>query len=235
MATTWSDIIVNNAMVVIDDVRLTEELEIDAAQFFRRMAMYFSMALPLVSRPPELYQYLTNGLIEATYTDSEWVSTAESLEQETEVDTGAVGYELCSCVLRTISAGEVILTPYAVTYDAETGIVTFPKQDSEGAEYILDFYTDGKFANDLTETQKRIIGLAVAIVWDERFTRNWLNMQMKIKDSSFDTVNESNYLEKTTYRMKENRAAFNDELRKYEQDIAYTRVVPTSLKATNFI
>ena len=235
MATAWSEIITDNAMVVIDDIRLTEEMEINPAQFFRRMAMYFSMALPLVSRPPELYQYLTNGLVNATYDDTEWTSTEESLTQETKLETGMIGYDICSCVLRTISAGEVILTPYVVAYDAESGTVTFPQQTESGLEYVIDFYKDGQFANELTATQKRIIGLAIAIVWDERFTRNWLNIQPKIKDSSFNTVNEANYQEKSTERMKANRSAFNDELRKYEQDTVYRNVVSQNSRVRRFV
>ena len=139
-----------------------------------------------------------------------------------------IGYELFSCSLRTYdSAGVVTATSVSdVTYDSETGEVTFPVQQSSGLEYSLDFYTDGSFGVDLTEAQKRLLGLCIGIVWDERFSRNWLNIQQKVKDSSFDTVNESNYMREVQSRLSVNRHLLNDELRRYEQDMAYVNTLP---------
>jgi hypothetical protein len=120
----------------------------------------------------------------------------------------------------------VTSTPVSgVTYDPETGTVVFPKQETVGLEYNVDFYTDGSFYYDLTEAQKRLLGLAVGVVWDERFSRNWLNLTMKVKDASFDTVNESNYMREVQNRLFMNRHLLNDELRKYEQDVAYKNTV----------
>ena len=62
---------------------------------------------------------------------------------------------------------------------------------------------------------------AVCVAWDEDFSRNWLNLQPKIHDSSFSTVNEANYMDKLSLRLRENRQSFNDELHKYEQLCAY--------------
>jgi hypothetical protein len=123
-------------------------------------------------------------------------------------------------------SGVVTSTPVSgVTYDPETGTIVFPQQETVGLEYNVDFYTDGSFFYDLTEAQKRILGLAIGVVWDERFSRNWLNITQKIKDSSFDTVNESNYMREVQNRLFMNRHLLNDELRKYEQDVAYKNTV----------
>ena len=102
-----------------------------------------------------------------------------------------------------------------------------PIQESAGIGYDFDFYTDGQFP-DLSETQMRLFALAVAVVWDERFSRNWLNMTMKIKDESFETVNEANYTQQITKRLHDNRVSFNDELRAYEQLCAYTSAFKNS-------
>lgn len=224
MATTWSEVINENALVIIDDVRLQKDLNTSAAQFLRKMSLYVEMALPLMSRPPQLITYLQEGYVKPEYDDCEWVSTADSVSAEqTVVETGKTGYELCSICI--VTENGTVYTPYTLaTYDAETGNVTFPKQEKEGIEYVMDFYTDGEF-NDLTPSMRRLLALAIAYVWDERFTRNWLNMQMKIKDSSFDTVNESNYIDKTNERMRTNKALLEAELRKYEQDVAYVNTV----------
>lgn len=220
MATSWAQIDAA-AMVVIDDIRLNEQLEISPALYYRRMALYVSAAMPLLSRPPELLAYLTNGMTEPVYDDYEWVSTAASTLAETVVSTGKTGYELCSCVMcEILDDGRVLQTPYAVSYDAETGAVTFPVQNSEGVSYQLDFYTDGTF-NDLSAAQIRLFGQAIALIWDERFIGNWLDRTPKINDSSFTTVNEANWTEKTSQAHLRREQAFHEELKHYEQLCAY--------------
>ena len=228
MGTSWAEIITNSAMLYIDDVRLQEDLAVDPAQFFRKMSLYMNRAIPLMNRPPELLNFLTVGLTQPVFGDSTWESTQESTTQETVVETGQIGFSLFSCVVsQTDSRGNVTFTPYtAARYDSGTGQVTFPVQAAAGTQYVLDFYTDGSFAQTLTLTQQSLLGQAIALTWDERFSRNWLNMQPKVHDNSFTTVNEGTYTEKTTARMKSNRAAFYDELRKYEQDCAFQNVVP---------
>lgn len=227
MGTPWTEIICNYAMPVIDDVRLTDQMGENPALFFRRMALYMDLAIPMVSRPPELDSYLNYELVKPVYDDMIWMTTSESLEGETTVETSMIGYDLFSCSLREVDeSGVVTSTPVSgVTYDPETGTVVFPKQDTVGLEYNVDFYTDGLFYYDLNESQKRLLGLAIGVVWDERFSRNWLNVTMKVKDASFDTVNESNYMREVQNRLFMNRHLLNDELRKYEQDVAYKNTV----------
>lgn len=234
MGTTWSEIICNYAMPLIDDVRLTDQMGENPALFLRRMSLYMDLALPILSRPPALDVFLKYDLQKPSYADSTWVSTQESTEGNSSVDTGNTGYELFSCSLRTVDdAGVVTLTAYNdAAYDDETGYVTFPQQSAEGLEYTMDFYSDGSFGNDLTEAQKRLVGMAIAIEWDERFSRNWLAITQKIKDSTFNTVNESNYMREVQTRLVTNRKLLNDELRKYEQDLAYSNTVPTSPNLT---
>lgn len=227
MGTSWMEVITNSAMTFIDDVRLQEDLAGNAAQFFRRMTLYVNAAIPLLSRPPELLRFLLDGLMQAEYDDVSWESTTESTSRETVVETGMTEFELFSCsVVRSDASGHVLVAPYNdAVYDSTTGRVTFPVQDSPGIEYSLDFYNDGRFSHMLTLTQIRLMGLAISCAWDERFSRNWLNMQMKIHDSSFETVNESNYIREVTARLRSNRAMLNDELRKYEQDCAFAKTV----------
>ena len=234
MGTAWSEVICNYAMPLIDDVRLTDQMDENPALFFRRMSLYVNIALPNLSRPPELDAYLKYGLTQPEYDDTSWTSTEDSTEGNTVVSTGITGYELFSCSLRTTSdSGLVTLTSVSdVEYDSDTGEVTFPVQSAEGLEYILDFYNDGSFGNDLTEAQKRLVGMPIAIVWDERFSRNWLNIQQKIHDSNFDTVNESNYMREVQSRLVTNRGLLNDEIRKYEQDLAYSNTVSSRTHIT---
>lgn len=221
MATAIAEII-SEAMIYIDDVRLQEQLSTNPALFYRRTSAYVSAAMPLLSSPPELLSHIQKEYVAPDYDDYVWISTAEStMDDSTEVGTGCIGYELCS-VVTVYEDG--LTTPYTdFEYDSETGIVTFGEQSTEGIEYEIDFYKDGSVA-DLTFSMKRLFGLAIAIVWDERLDRNWLALTPKVKDSSFQTVNESNYMDKLAIRKVTNRQAFQDELRKYEQDNAYRNV-----------
>lgn len=229
MDTNWREIICNGAMVLIDDVRLGEALAESPPRFLRKMALYMDLALPMLNRPPELYSRIQGGLARPAFDSMDWVSTPESTQGETAVDTGKPGYQLFSCLRREEEAGEVVLVPAPqVAYNSETGEVTFPIQPEAGIVYELDFYTDGHFAGELTPAQKRLAALAVACVWDERFSRNWLNLQPKIKDSSFSVGSEATYMRAAAERLERNRAAFFDELNKYEQDAAWNGAVPQS-------
>ncbi len=236
MVTNWADIVAA-ALVQIDDVRLTEQMAVSPAQFYRRMSAIISQALPLLSRPPELLTFLTKDMTLPDYDDFEWTSTEESVTaEETPVETGRLGYEICSVTQRIPKDnGTVALVPYSgASYDAETGIVTMPKQDAAGIGYDFDFYSDGTFP-DLSDYQMRLFALAIAVVWDERFSRTWLNLQPKIHDESFMTVNEANYIQQVTKRLHDNRIAFNDELRAYEQLCAYNRVFKNTMPNANLV
>lgn len=222
--TTWAEICAA-AMVYIDDVRLTEQLAISPALYYRRMSLFVSSALSELNKPPELKDYLNREKVLPSYGDYAWASTVESMAGATAVQTGMTGFELCSCVIsETLNDGRVMQTPYAVTYDAETGVVTFPQQESVGITYELDFYKDGSFAT-LSDSQMRLYAKAVALVWEEQFNSDWLARTPKIHDSSFTTVNEANYTEKTSQALSRTRIAFYDALRDYEQLCAYNTVV----------
>jgi len=216
--------VITQAMIYIDDVRLQEQLATNPALFYRRMSDYVGAALPLLSSPPELLDYIESKYTEPQYDDSSWTSTEESIIDTTnEVETGCIGYELCSIV--TYSEDGLYVYPYEdFTYDAETGIVTFGRQENSGVEYEINFYTDGEMS-DLSKSMERLFGLAIAIVWNERLTNSWLDIAPKIKDSAFKSQTESTYVEKMMGRRTALRQEFQDELKKYEQINAYRNVI----------
>lgn len=214
--------IITQAMVYIDDIRLQEQLAVNPALFYRRMSDYINAAMPLLSSPPQLFDYVNEQYTAPEYGDMYWTSTDESTAGETIISTEFIGYDLCSVV--SLDAENNATAYLDATYNSETGEITFPQQASVGINYEIDLYKDGETA-DLTPTMVRLFALAIAIVWDERFSNSWLNITQKIKDSSFQTVNESTYMDKLTNRQKENRQRFQDEMRKYEQNSAYKTVV----------
>lgn len=214
--------VITQAMVYIDDIRLQEQLAVNPALFYRRMSDYINAAMPLLSSPPQLLDHVHGQYTAPEYGEEYWTSTEASMTEETVISTDYIGYDLCS-VVSIDTENNATAYPDA-TYNSETGEVTFPQQVAEGINYEIDFYKDGETA-DLTPTMVRLFALAIAIVWDERFSNSWLNITQKIKDSSFQTVNESTYMDKLTNRQKENRQRFQDEMRKYEQNSAYKTVV----------
>lgn len=215
--------IIQKAMVVIDDVRLTQQLSQNPALFYRRMCGYVDLAVPMLNSPPELYTYITDEFTEPQFADTVWVSTEESTEQETVYDTGFAGYDLCSVSVYSAD-GKQISAYNEAQYDAETGTVTFPVQTEAGIIYDIDLYKDGS-VKDLTPQMMRLFALAIAVMWNERLDNNWLNIQPKIQDTSFKTINESNYIDKMTLRAREKRHEFTDELKKFEQTAMYQKTV----------
>jgi len=221
MATAWSEII-TAAMQALDDERWREQITVSPAQFYRAKSDSVLFALPLLNSPPELLDYLEKDMVTPQYDDFFWESTVESLGGETAVETGLLGYELMSCIVR--GADGTSFAPYReASYDPETGIVTMPQQSEAGTQYDFDFYSDGSFA-DLTPSQKRLFGLAVCVVWDENFTNNWLDNTPKLHDSSFNPPNEPNWIDKKGRELNEHYQRFNDELHKYEQLCAYKTI-----------
>lgn len=220
--TGWSKVI-KSAKVLIDDVRWDRELAVSPARFFRAKSDWVRLALPLLNRPPNLQSMIQNGMTEPQY-DSYSYAVTEDISGSVTIETGLTGYEIASAVL--YGADGASETPISgVQYDKTSGAVTVNLNASAGQSVEIDFYTDGQFP-DLSDTLMRLFALSVAVVWDERFDDNWLNMQQKIHDSSFSTANEGNYAEKISQRRERNRAAFTEELKQYEQNVAYLSRVP---------
>jgi hypothetical protein len=220
--TGWSQVI-TKAKVLIDDVRWDRELAVDPARFYRAKSDYVLLALPLLNRPPNLQAAIKNGMAIPQYNSYSY-PLSEDISGNLTIETGMTGYEIASVVIRgTDGISETPVADFA--YDAESGNVKAEITASAGQSVEIDFYTDGQFA-DLSDTILRLFALAVAVVWDERFDNNWLNMQQKIHDSSFSTANEGNYAEKISQRRERNRAAFTEELKQYEQNVAYLSRVP---------
>lgn len=216
--TGWSEII-KAAMVIIDDIRWQEDMETNPALFFRAKSDFVQRAVADLNRPPELYDYLTGNMVLPSYDDTEWLSDVASTSAATTVSTGMIGYDLCSVGLYSADGTE--MSAYiGASYDKTTGEVTFPVQSASGLRYSIDFYTDGSFPT-LTAAQMSLFALAVAIVWDQRMDRNWLNIQPKVHDSAFNAPNEGNWTDKVNQRLARNVQLFEDRKFKYEQDCAY--------------
>lgn len=219
--TGWSEIVCDYAMVFINDDRMTEKLRNDPARFLREMSLFLRSAIPRFSRPPEIIPWLKLGT-QPKYDSFLWTAGEDGAAT---VSTGLTGYELCSIVVRgTDRYGNITEAPFPGNYDPETGTVTLDGVTA-GTVFDMDFYTDGYFENDLTQEMKRILGLCVQSVWENRFTSVWLAREAKVIDRSFTPPNEANWTRAQEEKRRSLEATLNEELRQYEHNCAYMRTV----------
>lgn len=221
--TGWSEIICDYAMLYINDDRMTEKLKNNPARFFREMSLYMRSAIPRFNRPVEMISYLKPGT-EPVFDSFLWTAP-EGEPGPITVPTGKTGYDLCSVVIREKDRyGNPIETPYPARYDPETGEVTF-ETVMPATVFDMDFYTDGTFDNELTQEMKRILGLCIQSVWENRFTSAWLPREAKVSDRSFTSPNEANWTRAQEEKRRSLEATLNEELRNYEQCCAYMTTV----------
>lgn len=253
--TGWSEIICDYAMLFIDDERMTEKLRNDPARFLREMSLFMRSAIPRFNRPTEIIPWLKLGegpkydsFLWTVPEKAEEETPGAALladageespgDEEPEeppappagmiaVQTGMKDYELCSVVVRgTDRYGNITETHYPqAQYNAEWGEVYFPEDVEPGTVFDMDFYTDGYFENDLTAEMKRILGLCVQSVWENRFTSAWLPRAAKVTDRSFTPPNEANWTRAQEEKRRSLEATLNEELRQYEHNCAYMRTV----------
>ena len=217
--TNWTEIICDYAMLYINDERMAEKLKNNPARFFREMSLYMKSAIPRFNRPPEITAYLKQGK-EPVFDSCLWTAP-EGETGPVVVPAGMTGFKLCSVAAREEDRyGNPVETPSPAGYDPETGAVTLAEA-VPGTVFDMDFYTDGAFANDLTPEMKRILGLCVQLVWENRFAAAWLSREAKVMDRSFTAPNEANWTRAQEEKRRSLETALNEELRNYEQNCAY--------------
>ena len=224
--TTFIDIICNHAMIEIADIRLQKEMTVSPARFFRKMSFFVLNAIPRFNRPPEARIWME--CTPPSFDDMEYIVPDQITESEITIETGKTGYEIVSVInAKDDGYGSFEYIPVQIKdYDAETGIITLDGNSVFPCELlIIDFYTDGAFKRELSADMKRILGLLVQVVWENRFANDYLLQQPKIKDRSFDVGSEANHMRAATERMRFLNEQVNQELKRFEQNATYSAVV----------
>lgn len=232
--TKWSDIILNYGNLFTDDVRNQEEYDINPAAFLNTASYYLQAAIPRFNRPTEIISYLAQRT-PSFFSETQWAVPAEILppgEPQTPTTEPITiqakpGYELCSVVIRSVDKfGNPVDTPYSgETYNPQTGTVTFPAGLIPGTEFVIDLYRDGVFLKPLSDDMKRILGLCFNLVWEYRFTGNWLARAGKVTDKSFSPPNEANWTRAQEEKRISEENTLNQEIRRYEQACNYRGTV----------
>lgn len=238
MGTSWASVITDDAMLIINDLRLNEELAENPALFFRKMAFYMKSAIPRFNRPPEMKSWLT--YTEPVYNSLTYTVSEEQTEDFT-ISSGLTGYDLMSAGTMSEDVyGNPVYTPADIAaYDPETGEITVTASDAapvaQGTILSFDFYTDGAFDNDLTDAQRRILALCVQYVWETNFVNDWLNRAPRAKDRSFDAGNVSSQTRANTERANAVKRVLDDEMTGYAQSCEYMQTVNPAYMQTKFM
>lgn len=237
MGTSWASVITDDALLIINDLRLNNELAENPALFFRKMAFYMKSAIPRFNRPPEIKGWLT-------YTEPSYNAMVNTVETEQTADyviaSGQTGYDLmCAGIMTEDVYGNPVYTPVeGVEYDTETGDITIPAAEDSpvpaGTVFSIDFYKDGTFDNDLTDTQRRILALCIQYVWETAYVNDWLTRFPRAKDRSFDAGNVSSQVRANTERANAVKRTLDDEMTGYAQSCEYMENVSPAWKDTRF-
>ena len=234
-ATAWSDVVTRYGNVFVDDARMKDKYAQCPAQFFDEAFYYFAAAIPRFNLPPQIIPYLTYSKPYFSFFEYIVPSNAQGgdgeagSEQDTEpqptteptvVQTDKFGYEICSVIIySTDQFGNPIETAYTdAVYDSVSGEVTLPSGIIPGTVFRMHFAIDGYFTNPLTQEMKRLLGLAFQLVWENRFTGEWLPRAAKVSDKSFSPPNEANWTRAQEEKRRGMEASFNDEMWRYEQN-----------------
>lgn len=229
MGTSWASVITDDALLIINDLRLNEELAENPALFFRKMSFYMKHAIPRFNRPPEMKEWL--AYTAPTYDDTTYTAEADAASDITYATT-KTGYDLMSAGIVTQDVyGNPLYTPFQnAEYNAETGVITIHASEEapveKGTLFQFDFYSDGTFTNDLTDAQRRILALCIQYGWETAFANDWLNRAPRAKDRSFDAGNVSSQVRANTERINAVRRTLDDEMTGYAQSCAYMQAVP---------
>lgn len=226
MGTKWATVITRYTS--INDQRLEDTARTIPALYYATMAGYMALAIPRFTNPPSMQEYLVGK--EADMLAEEYVSPTEQTGGAV-IAAGRQGYDICSAVIVSEDdAGNPVFTPVDVEYDSEAGTVTYVGALAEGERITMYFYADGEFENALTPEIMRILGLCIQLAWECRYVADWLNRTPKVQDKTFTLPNAANQERADTERIKALTESLNDEMRRYEENLAYRNVMPKEKK-----
>lgn len=238
MPTPVLKVITEYCSVYVDDLNLNRLASEDMPLYARRMWGYLRPAIPLFNLPPDIQTYLMGTTEEPTFQEPVMAGYTYTFQTETAESTTIqlgeeyIGFELFCCRIRmTDDFGNIVMLPTsAVTYNAETGEVTFTASADApipaGTVFDMDFYTDGAFEKTLSGEIMNILGLCFRVVWLIRFDTDWLSMVPKVEDRSFTIQNIANQQKAADAKLTQAIAELSSQIRRFEQNLAFRAVCP---------
>ena len=222
MGTTFFEILSNHALQFIEDPRWQDEIAINPALFGRAKSQILINSIPRFNRPPNIVSKLR--FTEPLFDDYE--QTMDTEETNPVISTSKTEFEICSTgIVSKDEDGNIKYDAIGNSYDSETGDVTILGTVHAGDTIQIDFYTDGYFDNDLTQDQKRILGLCVAVDWYYKFANSYLNVANLITDKTFQLRSPSEHIRVNTERYRMIEGKLSAELMAYEQKLYINQFV----------
>ena len=223
----------------VDDIRLSDLKTTNAPLYARKMYSYLRAAIPLFNLPPEMQYFLLGDesnpkIVYPMFSSAEHTENTKRTSDFTiSLGNEYKGYELFSCQIRSVDPlGNIVMTPVNASYNAEAGSVTIsasPDNPVEiGTVFDMDFYKDGFFENSLTPEMMSILGMCFSVVWQTRFSTDWLSMVPKVEDRSFYEQNRANKINADSSRLELLRRNLAGEMRRFEQNQYRQNIVPSS-------
>lgn len=223
----------------VDDVRLNTLASANPPLYARKMSQYMIPAISLFTLPAEMQMYLLGTQDNPQFTEPKYngvlytVANEETSNFTIELGEDFTGYELFCCSIRqTDETGDIYNTLIHATYDSQTGNVTVPATQEQpitaGTVLEMDFYKDGMFAQNLSSEIQNILGMCFQVIWQERFSMDWLSMVSKAEDKSFYEQNRANKIRADTERLEMLRKQLAGEMRRFEQNSYYNSIIKSS-------
>ena len=238
MATPILKIIAGYCAKYVDDVRLNEKAQTDPPLYAWNMYCYFLPAISLFTTPKEMPTYLFGTQSDPKFVESVFADTSYTTNEDYTSDLVLTlgeeyaGFDLCAARIKNIDEFQrVTYTTLNVNYDTASGTITIEASENSpipsGAYIEIDFYKDGSFARDLTPQMMNILGMCFQVVWQDRFNTDWLSIVPKVEDKSFFEQNRANKMNADTARLSELRKKLAEEMRAFEQILAYNKAIPS--------
>ena len=219
--TNFFEIYDNYALNDITDI--TENLnglrQSNPAQFGRKMIPYMLNAIGIFSRPETIIDILEDR-VDAEYAEMQIILSENNLLN---LNTDKIGYDRVNAT-KLLGIDEdtqlPIIVDVDITYEKETGIITFNNPMSIGDDIDIDFYKDGYFNTTLNTTEKRILGLCIQICWENKFINKEEDIMLIIEDKQTKIANQANRNNSLTNRFETLYGILQDEMTRYEDNCA---------------
>ena len=224
----------------VDDETLQALAVENKPLYARRMWGYLLRAIPKFTLPANMPLYLMGTenspkLVEPVFGSLLYTTTQDITDEFTlTLDENGKGYELFNCqMVEYDDFDNQVLSPMSgITYDGETGTVTFNATPEnpipKGTTFDMDFYKDGYFVETLSPEIMHILGVCFEVAWQETFMNNWLSNVSKVEDKSFFEQNRANKIKADTERYEKLKITLAEDMRRYEQNLNYRKMFPTA-------
>lgn len=207
----------NNITDISDDLNKLRDK--NPAQFGRKMIPYMLNSIGIFSRPETMIDVLEDR-VNAEYDEMQVILASDNL-QVLHTNKPNFDYVNATVLLGIDEDTEMpIIEDLDISYDKETGDITFNKTMSINDDVDIDFYKDGYFNGNLNTTEKRILGLCIQLCWENKFINKEEDIMLIIEDKQTKIANQANRNNSLSNRFEILYGIVQEEMTRYEDSCA---------------